>query len=54
MFNKLKITDDEKNKAFSFVQWCSDNKKDLLKMAFDKSYMKKCVEEYEGEMKNEN
>lgn len=53
MFNKLKITDDEKNKAFSFVQWCSDNKKDLLKMAFDKDYMKICVDEYEGEMKND-
>jgi len=54
MFDKLKLTDDEKNKSFAFVQWCMDNKKDLLKMAFNKDYMQECVKEYEGVMKNEN
>lgn len=54
MFNKLKLSDEEKEKSTAFINWCLNNKKDLLKMAFDKDYMKKCVNEYEGEMKNEN
>lgn len=54
MFGKLKISDDEKIKAGDFVQWCIENKKDLLKMAFDGEYMQEIVNEYEGGIKNEN
>lgn len=54
MFNKLKLSDEEKEKSIAFINWCLNTKKDLLKMAFDKDYMKNCVNEYEGEMKNEN
>lgn len=54
MFNKLKLSNEEKEKSNAFINWCLDNKKDLFKMAFDKEYMKKSVNEYKGEMENEN
>lgn len=54
MFNKLKLTDNEMEKTATFMKWCFRNEKDIVKMALNKDYMQEVVNEYEGEMKNEN
>lgn len=54
MFNKLKLSDEEKEKSTAFINWCVNSKKDFFKMVLDKYYMKNCVDEYEGGIKNEN
>lgn len=54
MFNEINLTDEQKNEVLAFVGWCISNKKDLLKLATDKDYMKEYFAEYKESVKNEN
>lgn len=45
------------SKAMDFVQYANDNGHDITKMAFDKAYMKRVVDEYykrKGENNNDS